>query len=298
MNLPEGKTIDVRVREATVKTFYFQAGEPRRGDILLMHTGGAGASAHMCWHLNFDALVGVGYRVTAPDAPGFGRSKVLGGSPMNMVTFVGALLDHLGIDGAHLVGNSMGGVTAAKFAAEHPERTLSLTLSGGEPRVATDAVRTIGSLGATPRNEFVREMFGKPELTFEDMRRATADFFCNRDHPQVDEVTRRRLENLGDADALRSAKDNAMGQVTRRAGDNSGPDYLSRIQAPAFLLHGRDEPGFYPDEHRAALTEAAMLAVLAIPNCTLTMLPDCGHWPQVEAAHRYNALLFEFLDSI
>ena len=297
MNTGDGRFADVRVGDATVRTFFLQAGEPVRGDILLMHTGGAGASAHMCWYRNVDALAEAGYRVTAPDAPGFGRSEAAGSGNVSAADFIGALLDHLGVERAHLAGNSMGGVTCARFAADHPERVRSLTLSGGEPRVATDAVRAIGSLGATPRNDFVREMFGKPRLTIEDMRRATADFLCDRDHPDVDVIAQRRLDNLSDAGAYQRARDNAMGQVARRGAEGT-PEHLSRIQAPTFLLHGRDELWFYPDEHRPALTEAAMLAALVIPNCTLTMLPDCGHWPQIEQAARYNALLLDFLGSV
>jgi pimeloyl-ACP methyl ester carboxylesterase len=141
-------------------------------------------------------------------------------------------------------------------------------------------------------------MFRKPELTLEDIRRATADFFCNRNHPEVDVIARRRLDNLSEPHAYRYAKDNAMGQVERRAADLGAPEYVSRIRAPTFLLHGRDERWFYPDEHRAALTEAAMQVALMIPDCTLTMLPNCGHWPQVERADRYNALLLESLASL
>ena len=297
MNFSDGRTISISLGDVDVETFFYQTGEPTRGDVLLMHTGGAGASAFMCWYQNVSALVEAGYRVTAPDAPGFGRSVVVGDGSVKTEEFVPAFLVALGIAQTHLVGNSMGGVTLSHVAADHPERVLSLTLSGGEPRVATDAVVAIGSLGATPRNDFVREMFRKPALTFEDMRRATADFVFDRDLPAVDVVTRLRLDTLSDAGAYQRAKDGAMGQVVRR-GSDGGVDYLARIQAPTFLLHGRDEPWFYPDEHRAALTGAAMEAALVIPNCTSTFLPHCGHWPQLEHPERYNALLLEFLASV
>jgi 2-hydroxy-6-oxonona-2,4-dienedioate hydrolase len=290
--------ITVGVGEAQVETFYYQAGDPVRGDLLLMHTGGAGASAFMCWYLNFDALVDAGYRVTAPDSPGFARSLVTSGASAKATDFVPAFMDALGITQAHLAGNSMGGVTLSHVAADHPERVLSLTLSGGEPRVMTNTIAAIGSLGATPRNNFVREMFAKPALTFEDMRRATADFVFNRDLPAVDVVTQFRLDTLAEVGAYRRAKDGALGQVARRATSASGTDYLVSIQAPTFLLHGRDEPWFYLDEHRAALTDAAMKAALVIPNCTSTFLPYCGHWPQLEHPERYNALLLEFLASV
>jgi 2-hydroxy-6-oxonona-2,4-dienedioate hydrolase len=298
MNINDGKTITVDVGGTRVETFYYQAGEPTKGDLLLMHTGGAGASTLMCWYLNFDALVHAGYRVTAPDAPGFGRSVVAGDGNVKATDFVPALMDALAIAQAHVAGNSMGGVTLSHVAANHPERVRSLTLSGGEPRVVTDAVALIGSLGATPRNNFVREMFGKPGLTFEDMRRATADFVFNRDLPAVDVVTQIRLDTLAEVGAYQRARDGALGQVARRATSASDADYLANIQAPTFLLHGRDEPWFYLDEHRAALTEAAMKAESVIPNCTSTFLPYCGHWPQLEHPERYNALLLEFLASV
>jgi 2-hydroxy-6-oxonona-2,4-dienedioate hydrolase len=297
VNISDGKTISVNVGGTQVGTFYFQAGQPTHGDLLLMHTGGAGASALMCWLLNFDALVAAGFRVTAPDAPGFDRSVVSGDGNVKATDFVPAFMDALGIDQAHMAGNSMGGVTLSHVAADHPQRVKSLTLSGGEPRAATDAVAAIGSLGATPRNNFVREMFAKPALTFEDMRRASADFVFDRDLPALDEVTQIRLDTLSATSAYQSAKDGAMGQVARRGGP-ADTGYLADIQAPTFLLHGRDEPWFYPDEHRAALTDAAMKAALVIPNCTSTFLPHCGHWPQLEHPERYNALLLEFLASV
>ena len=298
MNINCGKTISVDIGGAIVDTFYYHAGEPTRGDILLMHTGGVGASAYMCWYLNFDALVGAGYRVTAPDAPGFGRSVVVGDNNIKATDFVPAFMDAVGIVSAHMVGNSMGGVTLSHVAVSHPDRVLSLTVSGGEPRVETDAIVAIGSLGATPRNNFVRELFTSPTLSFEDMRHATADFLFDRDQPAVDVVTQLRLDTLSEPGAYQRAKDGALSQVARRVAAKGDSGYLAKIQAPTFLLHGRDEPWFYPYEHRTALTDGAMKAALMIPNCTSTFLPNCGHWPQIERPERYNALLLEFLASV
>jgi 2-hydroxy-6-oxonona-2,4-dienedioate hydrolase len=294
VNINDGILIDVPVGDASVTTHYYQAGTPTHGDIVLMHTGGAGVSAYMCWFLTFDALVDAGYRVTAPDAPGFGKSVVANDGSVKATDWLPAFMDALGIDQAHLIGNSMGGVTASHVAADRPERVRTLTLSGGEPRVATDAVKAIGSLGATPRNNFVRTMFAKPTLELNDVRRATADFVFDRDASVVDTVTRLRLDTMADPGAYARAKEGAMGQIARRGGDG-GTDYLADIQAPTFLLHGRDEPWFYPDEHRPALTDAAMKAALVIPDCTMTFLPRCAHWPHLEHPTRYNALVLEFL---
>ena len=259
-----------------------------------MHTGGVGVSAYMCWYATMDALAQEGFRVTAPDAPGFGRSVVTVGEGVAAIDFLLALMDALGLERAHLIGNSMGAMTMAKFAVQNPERTSSLVLSGGEPRVTTDAVRAIGSLGATPRNDFVRAMFASHTVNRANVLHATADFFHDRSHPAIDYAADLRLDTLADEGVYRRAEEGAVRQLERKSAD-SDSSYLSDIAAPVFLLHGRDENFFYPDQHRTALTEAAMKAAQFIPNCTTTFLPFCGHWPQLESTERYNVLVGEFL---
>ena len=90
---------------------------------------------------------------------GFGKTKIHGENTPDPVSFLRSFLKAMEISRCHLVGNSMGGMTVSKYAAEHPELVSSLTLSGGEPRIETSQVSTLGSLGATPRNDFVRKMF-------------------------------------------------------------------------------------------------------------------------------------------
>jgi len=72
------------------------------------------------------------YRCVAPDQRGFGRSVDVDGGP-GVAAFpddLAALLDHLGVDRAALVGHSMSGWTAASFATRYPERVAALVLSG------------------------------------------------------------------------------------------------------------------------------------------------------------------------
>ncbi len=73
------------------------------------------------------------FRVIAPDARGHGQS----GKPhspadygVQMVHDVARLMDHLGVEDAHIVGSSMGGFIALKFAALHPQRVRSLLTIG------------------------------------------------------------------------------------------------------------------------------------------------------------------------
>jgi pimeloyl-ACP methyl ester carboxylesterase len=93
--------------------------------LVLLH-GLAGSDAW--WRRNMPALAGA-FRVTAIDLPGFGSSHpdarlILDEAPSQ----VAALLDELGIERAHVMGHSMGGLVAGGLAADHPERVDRLVL--------------------------------------------------------------------------------------------------------------------------------------------------------------------------
>ena len=152
VNIQDGKTITVSVGDGSIEYFYYELGDPAGDPVVFLHTGGAGVSSYQCWHLNLEAVAEAGYHVLAVDAPGFGRS-----SPGNAVEGLLAFLDAHGIDRAHLVGNSGGGMTGTTFSGRYPERVRSLTISGGEPRLDTEATRPIvPTLGATARMNFAR----------------------------------------------------------------------------------------------------------------------------------------------
>ncbi len=293
MDINDGVRVSVPVGDGSIEYFYYELGDPAGEPVVFMHTGGAGVSAYMCWYLNLDAVAEAGYRVLAPDSPGFGRS-----SPGNAVEGMRAFLDAHGIDRAHLVGNSGGGMAATNFSAKYPDRVRSLTLSGGEPRVDTEATKPIVPLlGQTARMNFAREVLAKEELSVEDMRRATGDFFYDREHPQVDAVTRMRLDTLSDPDLLEQVREEAIGQIAR--GRAATPDEVyAAITAPTYLLHGRDEPYFYSKEDEPVLIDAAIKVAFAIRDCRCTLLPHCGHWPQIEKADEYNRLLLGFLGEV
>jgi 3-oxoadipate enol-lactonase len=74
------------------------------------------------------------FRAVAWDGPGYGASAPL--EPMNfpgLAASLKALLDDLGVERAHIVGQSFGGMIAQEFAATYPERVRSLVLTGTSP---------------------------------------------------------------------------------------------------------------------------------------------------------------------
>ena len=89
------------------------------------------------------------YRVIAPDFPGFGESTRLEDQPYDYAAHVqrlGALLDALGIEKAHLAGNSMGGTIAALFALQHPERVASVAFIGAPHGIRSPQPSTMDRL--------------------------------------------------------------------------------------------------------------------------------------------------------
>jgi pimeloyl-ACP methyl ester carboxylesterase len=260
----------------------------------------------MCWFRTLDVFAEAGYHVFAPDNVGAAYTQVLAGDAVPLPpdsrrpspAFIGAFMDGVGVSQAHFIGNSGGSMATTPFVAANPDRVLSFITSGGEPRLSTERASAIAPrLGRTARMDFVRAMLSKPEVSFEDLREATADFFYDRDLAVIDEVTEMRLALLRDPAVQERERKAAFLQLEggRQNIDNS---IFSRIAAPTYLLHGRDERYFYAAEDWPDLLEAAFLASTVIPTCDSTFLAQCGHWPQLEMPDRYNALCIEFLRAV
>ncbi len=110
---------------------YEQAGGQRPGTaVVMLHGGGPGASGMSNFGRNVPVFA-EHFRTLAVDQPGFGKSDKPA-VERNYFTFaaqaLAGLLDELGIDRVHLVGNSLGGGTAVRFALRYPERTARLVL--------------------------------------------------------------------------------------------------------------------------------------------------------------------------
>jgi len=174
------------------------------------------------------------------------------------------LLDALGIDRAHVVGVSMGGMVAQLVAARHPERTASLTsimssTGNPSPRVAWGKPRAIRALLSRPRRsddlqavvDHLEKLFGVIGSPAAGRDRAEL-----RGH--LERVARRGL----DPAASRRHLIAVLATGDRR-------DWLRRITAPTLVLHGRLDPLMPP----AAGAETAR----SIPGARLVMIDGMGH---------------------
>ncbi|MBV9197975.1 MAG: alpha/beta hydrolase [Solirubrobacterales bacterium] len=129
---PETTRIDVPVAGGSLATFRFEG--PRRGLPTVLAVHGMTASSQG-WRAVTRALSGR-VSVVAPDLRGRGRSNGLPG-PYGMAAHARdmlAVLDHLGLERAVLVGHSLGAYIIARAAAEHPDRVAAVVLvDGGLP---------------------------------------------------------------------------------------------------------------------------------------------------------------------
>ena len=116
---------------------YYEAGESTDAiggglPLIMLHGGGPGASA---WSNFGQALPGfaANFRTLLVDQPGFGQSDkpaVVGNYFRFSSDAVVQLMDELGIEKAHILGNSLGGGTATRLALSHPDRVARLVLMG------------------------------------------------------------------------------------------------------------------------------------------------------------------------
>lgn len=298
-DLARGKFLQFDHPGGPIKVHYHEVGGGDR-HVVFVQTGGAGTSAYMSWFPNLAAFAAAGYHAVAPDMIGFALSEVVGkpGGRIDSSEFLVGVMEALGIGSAHFIGNSMGSNAISRLAVQHPSRVRSIIFTGGEPRVETDESRAISrELGKTPRVDFVREMFSKPEVSPEDMRKATGDFFYDAHHPSVDRVAAMRLEMVRRPGVQERERQAAFAQI-QRGRDTFQSSDLGRIQAPTYLIHGRDERNFYPPDIAPVLLETAIRACMVIPDCSCTLLARCGHWPQIEKPDTFNALALQFIGSI
>src|SRR5229473_3466955 len=119
-----------------VRIHYQEAGDENAPPIILIH---GFISSNLVWNEVFLPLASAGFRVIAPDLPGYGYSDKPSDGQYTIDAQAHAvlrLMDQLGIEKATIVGASYGGAIAATMALDNPERVERLILVG---TVSSDA---------------------------------------------------------------------------------------------------------------------------------------------------------------
>jgi pyruvate dehydrogenase E2 component (dihydrolipoamide acetyltransferase) len=223
------------------------------------------------WLFNTEKLSS-GRMAYAIDLPGHGESDKQASEFADLVTALDGFLRAQGIDRAHLVGHSMGGAVALKFAADNPDRVASLTLidSAGLGPEINDGYVT-GFVEASRR----RELKGVLELLFADTRLVTRHM--------VDDVLKYKRKDGVDA-ALRALADDMFPGGTQSVDLRAA---LDGLEVPVLVIWGAQDQ-VVPSSHAEGLPDGVEVHVLA----------DQGHSPHMEAANECNRLIGGFVERL
>ena len=262
--------------------------------VVLLHGGINGSCGTAGWRFMMPFLAQGGFRVYAPDLPGYGLSDT---SPdhrpiygeFSTLEFVEQFVDALCLDRFHLSGNSSGAGNTAEYVVNHPERVISFAFIA--------SFNILEMLGLNEDGK-ARERFpssyqglpwdGRPETMRENM-----EGIILRKESITDELVEMRTgyANL----QLESHK------VAQEFNDKlkftpwTVPDYyqkfnlrgrLERLTVPGIYLYGMDDV--------SAPVEAGYAEEDILTNVQLFYPKDCGHQGQSDQPDMFNQVFLEF----
>jgi pimeloyl-ACP methyl ester carboxylesterase len=268
---------------------------PAIGVAVLLHGKNfCGAS----WETTIDKLRDAGYRVVVPDQLGFCKSS----KPLNyqyslqqLAANMRSLLAGLHIGRIVLVGHSMGGMLAMRYAIMYPEQVAALVLV--DP-LGLEDWKAKGALYRTVDERYAMEM----QTTLDRLRKyELEEYYVNRWQPGFD----RWLNVLGGMYTGSGHERYAWNQALTSDMIFTQPVVyeLERIRMPTLIIIGsRDRVSPFkeaaPPDVAAELgnyPELARRAAKRMENAHVVELADVGHVPQLEAPDRFHDALLQWL---
>ncbi len=285
-----------RVADAAGMRLHYHIGGPAGGHeaapaspdglpVVLLHGGGPGASGWSNFGRNLPVFARR-FRTLLVDQPGFGQSDrppVTG----NYFTFaadaLAGLLKTLGIERVHLIGNSLGGGTAVRFALNYPDRAgrlvlmapggLGLNVFAPDP---TEGVRRLMEFAAPP-GPSQEKMAAFLRTLVHDQRLITDDLVAERLAAASDPAALAAMASLGASFFDPATAEDGL--LWRDA---------YRLRHRVLLIWGRED--------RVNPLDGALLALKVIRRAQLHVFGGCGHWAQLEKFAEFNRLAISFLE--
>src|SRR6266404_2992867 len=261
-----------------VRIHFQEAGNENAPPVILIH---GFISSNLIWSDVLLPLAMAGFRVIAPDLPGYGYSDKPSDGEYTIESQARAVLGLMGrleIEKATIVGASYGGAVAATMALDYPQRVERLVLIGAvtndEPKkkmlLRISRLPVIGDI-VTPL------FLGSRWI----LRKRTEQVYRRIGHPLDEHKLEARHHLLATANVHR-----AMLRTARRWSANRISRNASLIRSPTMLVWGDT------DTH-IPISEAYQLRD-AIPNARLIIFRNCGHLPPTEYPEKFVEVVTDF----
>lgn len=267
----KGKIIELD----THRTHFIEAGQGP--PLILLH---GFFFDHHLWDPNIEAL-SRHFKVFGLDLWGFGastREPLDPGYPLYARQLL-LLLDHLGIEKAHLMGQSMGGGTIIQFAAQHPDRVQSMVLV--DPAALPNPLPLFGKIANLPGlGEFLYNFPGNAMRKFSlhqyfVKQRKSIDYQAYRNFVSFHQVKGSTEFMLR---VLRKKFFDTLSQEVRQ---------LSQLDLPTLIIWGREEKGI-------PLKVGRQLEKL-LPQSQFEVFDNAGHCPNLDRPETFNEMAIKFL---
>lgn len=250
------------------------------------------------WKTTIDALTKEGYRVIVPDQIGFGKSSKPVGYQFTfqqLTENTKAVLDELNIDNTFLLGHSMGGMLATRFALMYPEVVEKLIL---ENPIGLEDWKLVAPYNSIDDN-YQKEL----AATYESTRKYQLEFYYdNQWKPAYDEWVYLLTGWIEHPEYPTVAMNNA--QTSDMIFTQPVLYEFEHIQAPTLLIIGtRDRTAIGKNDvkDKAVRDQMGQYQILGketqkkIPGSQLVELDNVGHMPHIETFDRFIEPLRKFL---
>ncbi len=263
---------------------YHEAGPAYGPPLLLLHGSGPGVTGWRNYRGNL-GLFAQRFRCLVLEFPGFGVSDATDQHPMiAAVPAVERFLDGLGLDQVDVIGNSMGGIVATRFAIAHPERVRRMVTIGGMGR----------AIFSPSPGEGINLLM---EFTENPTRERLVEWLNSMVYDRsliTDELIEERWSQATDPSTLASARKmysraaiEGMGKAAAASAEAPYWAMLHKVQARTLITWGRDD--------RVSPMDMALLPMRTIPDAELHVFPDCGHWAMIEQKAAWESAVLAFL---
>jgi pimeloyl-ACP methyl ester carboxylesterase len=255
------RTTDLKIRDVSIKLHRAGSGPT----VLFLH----GAGGVPQWLPFFDALA-ERFELLVPEHPGFGGSDDPPwiASMSDLAMFYLDLVEAAGLDGIHLIGNSLGGWLAAEILIRDRSRFRSLV------QLAPAGIRV---KGIPCGDNFI---WGPEEALrnlYHDQSFADRILSLTPNEAQLDVMLRNRFTV-------------AKFGWQPRWFDPDLEKWLHRIKLPALVVWG--------DDDKIMPVQFAPLWRERLPDARLVTMPACGHLPHVEKAADTARLVIDFIEGV